>query len=133
MVHGHHHLRDGSAVPFGTTTTNVGDHYKPQLNSFVCPVTGLYFFGFSLHSGNLNNNNYATAVAELVVVETTVAMAFCGTTLTRGNSYLQCSQSVVVQCQASDTVWVKSRGNRSQLAGDSEGLSTFTGFLIKQL
>ena len=39
---------EGTQIVFNSVLTNYGSHYSTSSGEFICPVTGLYYFGVSV-------------------------------------------------------------------------------------
>ena len=49
----------GDLVVFQNVTSNIGNYFQLATSSFVCPISGVYFF--SLTVASVNSNNLMTA------------------------------------------------------------------------
>ena len=129
MVGGKHYPKDGETIPFEGVLLNFGGAYNNVESVFTCPVTGVYFFTFSLYSANVRYTEYS--YGDLFIDEVAVTSVLCGD---NGSAYVyfQCSNSVVSHCLSGQRVRVVSASTaHNQMYGTEEYRSTtFSGFLV---
>ena len=41
---GNVYYSDGEVIPFRNVHLNQGNHYNAETSTYICPVTGIYFF-----------------------------------------------------------------------------------------
>ena len=46
----------GTPLVFDTAHLNVGDAFNVTSSTFTCPVSGVYYFSFHVHSGPLSDS-----------------------------------------------------------------------------
>lgn len=102
----------------------MGNAYQGSFNVFVCPVSGLYAFFFSLTSGT------DQSITGYVVVERAQGLTTAAHAYQITNS--QSSTAVNVDCLAGDMVWVQMDAGTGFLNGSpTEKVSSFAGYLIQ--
>ncbi|KAK3603648.1 hypothetical protein CHS0354_017364 [Potamilus streckersoni] len=109
-------------LPFNVVNLNAGNGFDSSLKSFICPVTGIYFFTATFTSSNHKfEGSIVMDGVEKVIITT-------------GNSpstFEQSSSSVVTHCSKGQRVYVFAHiGAIIQISGT---FSAFSGFLITDL
>ncbi|KAL3832500.1 hypothetical protein ACJMK2_024139 [Sinanodonta woodiana] len=109
-------------LPFNVVNLNVGNGFDSNLKSFICPVTGIYFFTAAV------TRSHAKFEGSIVIdgVEKII--------ITTGNSastFEQSSNSIVTQCSKGQRVYVFA--HVGALIQISQMFSAFSGFLITDL
>ena len=118
------HMGIGQIIVFNQVLINDGNGYNRFTGIFTAPVTGTYFFTFTLHVHNFIN-------AKLVKDGDTLVAVAARADFTPG-SQDQSSNSVVVQLNAGQSVWAQSYNNADKTVDGYEEfrLVTFSGFLL---
>jgi hypothetical protein len=113
-----------SSLLFNSTSINTGSFYNSSTGRFTAPVTGVYYFSWSL----LVDNNAATGtVSYAQLYKNGASTGFtCYTMTPVGGYYTPMSQSCVVSLNANDYVNVQGLGGNIHTGSES----AFTGFLI---
>ena len=121
---------DQQVLPFSSASLNVGNHYNTSTYLFTAPVSGYYFFSYSV----LVRNNSGTARTE------TGFWKNGGWLMNRGNSYVnstgsssdhnQASSSVVTYMGANDTMGIYQLQTSPSDTYGGTALSVFTGRLV---
>ncbi|KAK3603647.1 hypothetical protein CHS0354_017363 [Potamilus streckersoni] len=108
-------------LPFNKVLINDGNGFDSNLESFVCPVTGIYFFTATITSSNHKfEGSIVIDGVEKVIITTG-----------EGPNFEQGSSSVVTHCSKGQRVYVFAHiGAVGQI---SETFSVFSGFLITDL
>ncbi|XP_062616330.1 complement C1q-like protein 4 isoform X1 [Saccostrea cucullata] len=112
---------DTDLIPYDRVFLNLGNGYDSSTGVFTCPNAGTYSFlvyGVSTATSQLNldiyqNSNYTVSVFAHV-----------------RNGYASGHQTVVLQLDEQDTVFVQARGVNSMFGAHNEVYSTFSGFMI---
>ena len=118
----------GEIIRFPLIITNNGGHYFPSDSVFICPITGTYYFTFTLHTGYLTDNELTAALIQ--VDGDRLSEAYCK--IDGSNSLAaQCGNSVVTHCSNGQSVSVISAYADTQMDGGRK-TSTFSGFLIHE-
>ena len=116
----------GEPISFPYVFTNKGDYYDPSESTFTCPLDGTYYFTFSLYSLYLDDGEFTMGAIQRDEEE--LSEAHCQNYGTESHS-TQCGNSVVIQCNEGQRVFVTATHTDSQLHGYRKR-STFSGFLI---
>ncbi|XP_052722485.1 complement C1q-like protein 4 isoform X1 [Crassostrea angulata] len=138
--HGHHHVtptdkfvgfsagltkmlktNDTDLIVYDRVFLNMGNGYDSSTGVFTCPNAGTYAFlvhGVSTATSQLNldiyrNNNYTVSVFAHV-----------------NNGYASGHQSIILQLDQQDTVFVQARGVSALYGQHNEVYSTFSGFMV---
>ncbi|KAK3083756.1 hypothetical protein FSP39_002644 [Pinctada imbricata] len=114
------HLGVGQPIKFDTVITNEGNGYDPKQSRFIAPFTGLYQLSASVMSPT---NAYVHCA--IVKNGADVSPLYGATT-----DYDSDTQTIVLDLQAGDMVWVKHTGTTNEIIHNYN--SYFSGFLIKQ-
>ena len=121
----HAYYDDGELIVFTNITSNIGGHFQPATSSFLCPVTGVYYFSLSV--GNVDSNYVASV--RLMKEELHLLSAYC-----RPDGVLQSATAAVTTCERGQSVWVQASGdNRGVYGHPSLRLTSFSGFLLHAL
>ena len=120
-------IGNAGVVKYNVLLSNDGNGYNTFTGVFTVPVTGVYFFTFTL---NINNK---FASARLVKDGQTLA-ATVAESIDSGSSHRHESSSntVIVHATAGQSVWVESfyYGSSTLWSGSSYPVNTFSGFLL---
>lgn len=111
-------INAGDVATFETTVTNLGYHYNPITSLFTCPVTGLYFITASPLSDNC-------------LIRTSIVLEGSGLVNTRAQSsgYDQSGNSVFVECEGGQRIWVEGMHDGECMYGGTS-YSSFSGMLL---
>ena len=114
-------------IVFGAIITNIGGYFNPDSSSFLCPVTGVYYFSLTVANVDEQDNIFAHIMKDDESLVTPMA--------TRFGTYNQGSASVVTVCERGQSVWAQNViDSNAHMHGDPEyRYSTFSGFLIHVL
>ena len=114
----------GELVVFNGVTSNIGGHFQPATSSFLCPVTGVYYFSLSVSNVNDDNSIHAHLMLEDQILSTVRGTA--------QGSYNQAMNSAIITCERGESVWVQAtRYDSQRVYGDPNyRLSSFSGFLV---
>jgi hypothetical protein len=117
-ANGSESVSDGSAIPYGNATFNVGSYFNTGNYRFTAPVLGVYMFIWS-HKSVANSAWYS----RLTVNGSQVAAAFEGqSAITNPHTHA----SAIVQMSANDFAWIRSGSANVRC----DGSDYFSGFLI---
>ena len=114
-------------IKFPNAFINFGGHYDPNESMFTCPVNGIYFFTFSLHTGRVSEGNRTSAY--IVVDSLLFSHAFCQNNTPNAPLYTQCASSAVLYCGQGQVVYLVPMVSFSQMDGYGRA-SIFSGFLL---
>lgn len=123
-------LYNSQVLPFSSASLNLGNHYNTSTYLFTAPISGHYFFSYSV----LIRNNSGTARTE------TGFWKNGGWLMNRGNSYVnstgsssdhnQASSSVITYMSANDTMGIYQLQTSPSDTYGGTSLSIFTGRLV---
>lgn len=111
----------GQTLPFTTPRVNIGSHYNTSTYTFTAPVTGTYFFSFSVYTQGAVALCYHVNGAQLGG-SNPIPLAIHNT------SGRNVSASTIITLNANDTVKVASRDNGGSTVFMAH--SNFNGYLI---
>ena len=114
-------------ISFPNALINFGGHYDPVESMFTCPVSGIYFFTFSLYTGRLTEGNRTSAY--ITMNGQLLSHALCQNDSPNTPIYTQCSSSVVIYARQGQLVYLITYDTWSQISGYDQ-TSIFSGFLI---
>ena len=111
---------------FSGVTSNIGSSFQLETSSFLCPVTGVYYFSLNLLSiagyhlrGNIVKENE-------VLGSTYSDASYYG--------YHQGGTTAVITCERGQSVWVQSGLNNIAIDYTADArYSSFSGFLLHAL
>ena len=113
---------DGELIVFTNVTSNIGGHFQPATSSFLCPVTGVYYFSLSI--ANINSNygvNAHITKEELILVSAH----------SRPDGATHSATAAVTTCERGQSVWIQASGDNRGVYGNPDLLlSSFSGFLL---
>ena len=108
---------------------NPGGHYSNRTGEYTCPVTGQYFFTFSVYGENIKNGHTNVIInARLVKQGRNMAEILFFNDNRLGVHSTQ-SNSAVVDCAAGEKVWIENPHDNTRLF-NWPSLNIFSGFLI---
>ena len=127
----HVYISPRERIIYHHISTNPGGHYNTSTGEYTCPVSGVYFFQFSIYGYFIRDSTAAVASAVLVkngriLVE--LAMFNFGTE----GIHNTMSNAMVLQCNAGEKVWVEGDHENNHLF-NLNNLNWFSGFLISLL
>jgi hypothetical protein len=112
-------LGNNQAIIFDTIVTNIGHHYSANTGVFTAPINATYYFSASIlsHTGEaLETEIVKNGVREVLMYS-------------YDNAHEQGSNSVVLQLNTGDEVWVRHTITVGTIIYGN-GWSTFSGFKI---
>ena len=111
------------------TPVNPGDYYNNVTGKYTCEKSGVYYFTYTVYGYQIEDGaDYSKATVTLMkqgVIQGTVFVSNDNSE----NMYITLSQSLVLQCNAGEKVWVQSRANNNNIHGYS-ARNVFAGFLL---
>ena len=118
----------GQRIIYHYTTTNPGGHYSTSTGIYTCPVSGVYFFQFSIYGYFIRDVEAAVASAALMKNGNHLAEVVMFNFASEG-IHNTLSNAMVMQCNAGEIVWVRSVHDNTRLH-NWPALNRFSGFLI---
>ncbi|KAG2465673.1 complement C1q tumor necrosis factor-related protein 3-like isoform X2 [Polypterus senegalus] len=116
-----HFTNENSGIIFSSVETNIGNVYDIMTGRFRAPVTGVYFFAFSMMKHEDVEEVYVYLMHNGNTVITLHSYEVKGKPDTSGNS-------AVLKLVKDDEVWV--RMGTGALHGDHQRFCSFSGFLL---
>ena len=111
------------------TRVNPGGQYNTTTGEYTCEKTVVYSFTFSIHGYKIEDGpSHSKAIATLMkegVLKGKVSVMNYNTE----SMHVTLSQSLVLQCNAGEKVWVESRSTNNNIYGYSNR-NVFGGFLL---
>ena len=115
----------GDTITFGEVETNIGEAYDAQTGVFTCSVPGVYFFSVSITSLAATTRPWADLKKN--------GNRLLGVYDNHPSYHHQSSNSVITILAEGDRVWLESRKSGASIDGNDNKLSTFSGFLIREM
>lgn len=112
----------GALVPFNNVILNVGSHYNASTFLFTAPVTGVYWFNYSLYIQGASSFTVQLNGAEMTGTSPLVFIPAADQFDQNG------SASLVVQMSAGDTFGIRSRSTQASILFTPH--SRFSGYLL---
>ena len=122
------YLNRGDRIIYRHPIVNPGGHYNISTGEYTCPVSGIYFFQFTVHAHLNQAIDNELANAELIKNGSAFAEVYMSHT-TFKTIYVTLSSAVIVMCSAGERVWVESNHDNNHLH-NWHNLNGFSGFLI---
>ncbi|XP_077979670.1 complement C1q-like protein 2 [Glandiceps talaboti] len=119
------HGSSARVIMFSKVYSNLGGGYDQSTGKFTCPVSGVYMLSMSLLRDTASN-----LFACMMKNDEKLPCVYVAHTADR--SYGAGSNSVIVDAQEGDEIWVKLQGNYAVHSNVNE-YTTFTGYLYKQM
>ena len=107
-------------------TTNNGGHFNTADSVYTCPLSGTYFFTFSMLAFL---SDLGSTYPRLWKDEDPVSEAHC-TINSSDHDYVQCSNSAVVHCEEGQRAFLAANIANTEVMFSSGPASIFSGFLI---
>ncbi|XP_034749680.1 complement C1q tumor necrosis factor-related protein 6 [Etheostoma cragini] len=120
-----HSLESYQALVFDTVFVNLDDHFNMFNGKFLCRVPGIYYFNVNIHTWN-----FKETYLHIMHNDTEQAIVYAQPS---DRSIMQ-SQSVMLQLELKDEVWVrlyKRERENAVYSDDVDVYITFNGYLIK--
>ena len=111
---------DGDKIIFDAIVSNIGNHYNTDTYKFTCPYHGLYLFNVNIVAYHSNQ-----MVVQIVHENTDLLGGY-----TYPDHYETGSATVVTECKAEESVWVRCDDIDNAMHAGSR-FSHFTGTLIQ--
>ena len=111
-------------IVFDQVISNFGGHYNPDTSSFVCPFDGVYMVNISVMSYVGNQ-----AVGDIMHNGRELVSTWADN---HSDTSTQASNTVLVECQRGDVLWIRSGSSDTTLYGTGRR-STFSAFLMHRL
>ena len=119
----------GNRLIYKNSKFNPSGHYNSTTGEYSCPTSGIYLFAFSIFGYKIEaGKNSPRATASLMKEGVEHGKVFVNS-YNAETLHITLSQSVVIQCNARDKVWVESRDNNNKIDGYSD-FNVFTGVLL---
>ncbi|XP_061188592.1 complement C1q-like protein 2 isoform X1 [Saccostrea echinata] len=115
----------GFTLKFSHVITNLGNHYNPTDGIFIAPVHGLYMFHWTMNCFTTGSNYCGTS---LMINGSGKGQIYSGEDA--GSYYHTGSNSVIVEVQAGDHVWIETNTWSNVRI---HTWSSFSGFLMSML
>ncbi|KAK3587730.1 hypothetical protein CHS0354_042686 [Potamilus streckersoni] len=116
-------LASHELLPFDVVSVNDGNGFDSNLKSFICPVTGIYFFTATITGYIHKFECYIVIDGEEKAVISTGD----------GPSFEQASSSVVSHCSKGQRVYIFTYNAATAIGYASGRFTVFSGFLITDL
>ncbi|NP_001373187.1 cerebellin 18 isoform X1 [Danio rerio] len=114
------------SISYQSVSLNQGNGYNPALGVFTAPHAGLYSFSFTVYSKPGSSGERLYQKLQLVKDGTVLASSWEDN---REDSEDSSSQTLLLQLRRGCQVYMELLSGR-QICGDTQGLNTFSGFLI---
>lgn len=116
-------------ILFDGIISNYGSHFNNNTSTFTCPYSGLYLF--MLH---VTNHTPKSIFAQIDINGVKVVSTHCVEhDLHEHEINRQCSNSIIIICEAGSEVKVTNKNNGCAMVGNSNRHSTFSGMLVRVL
>ena len=115
-------------IRFPLVMTNNGRYYDPSDSIFTCPISGTYYFTFSLYTSLIDGGRSTSAYIQRDgdSFSRVLCLSYIPDFL-----YTHCGNSAVIHCQQGQHVFLTSGGYNNIMQGVDKR-STFSGFLIHE-
>ena len=114
---------EGDRINFPNVITNVGGGYIPGTSEFIRPVSGVYMFTAVVTSARDEYGRF-----EIILDGTKKATVWSDG---RVNGYGQASNTVILECNAGNKVWVECAYSTSRVNDTPDHLyNIFSGMLV---
>lgn len=129
-------VQPAETVVFDNVDVNMANGYSTSSGEFTCPVSGLYFFSFQIHT-----TDDRSWTAQIRIRNDDGTNRGAGATRFHNSFTHSATATSVVECQVNEKVYVRNEYDSYGVArsifeyGDQEGVwqSYFNGFLIDLL
>ena len=130
--HGDSAYQSGDRLVYLKPLANPGGHYNTTTGEYSCEMSGMYYFSYSIYGYHIEDGpGHSRAGARLIKEGVNQGALY----VSNGNSEqisITLTQSLILQCNAGEKVWVESGNNNSYIVGFSH-LNVFTGVLLFML
>ena len=108
---------------------NPGRHYSTHSGKYTCPVSGLYFFSYSIQGDDIKQGwRNSQASASLLKDGTRMSQIYVDSE-NNANIDISLSRSDIVQFNEGERVWVESCCHRNRIFGHPRN-NIFSGLLL---
>ncbi|XP_077997721.1 uncharacterized protein LOC144450854 [Glandiceps talaboti] len=111
-----------TVIVYDKVYSNDGNGYNTSTGKFTCPVSGMYYFMISA----LRDNSYNLHVC---LIKNTTKLPCIYAHNSSGRSYGAASNSVIIDVDQGDEIWVRLGGGYAVYSNHNE-YTTFTGYLL---
>ena len=115
-------------VVYIKSTFNPGGHYNSTTGEYKCGVSGIYYFTFSILVFQMERTQDRFIVKASLMKEGIIQGAVSFTNANTDSVFVTLSQSVLLECQAGEKVWVHSPAGDYYFYGSSDNM--FAGILL---
>ena len=108
---------------------NPGGQYNKNTGEYRCEKTGVYYFTYSVYGYNIKNGSTHSLVSVGLMKDSVQQGEVKFSNDNTKRIYISLSQSLILQCNAGEKVWVESRWDNNYIYGDSDR-NVFAGILL---
>ena len=127
--YGDNTYQKGDRLVYLDIRVNPRGHYNKTTGEYKCQKSGVYYFTYSIYGYQIEDG-YSHSRASARLMKDSVAQG--EVYFSNDNTepiYISLSQSLLLQCDAGEKVWVEGRWNFNSIRGTPE-LNVFAGFLL---
>ena len=127
--YGDNAYKTGDRLVYLNTQLNPGEHYNKTTGEYSCEKSGVYYFTYTVHGWDIKDGPSHSLVSAGLMKQGVVQGKVYFSNYNTERIYITRSQSLVLQCDAGEKVWVESRYNNTQIGGYSN-VNVFAGVLL---
>ena len=121
--------KDGERFVYSDIRVNPGGQYNKTTGEYRCEKTGIYYFTYSVYGTRIEDGGSHSRIYVGLMKDSVWQGEVWFSNHNTEPIYSSLSQSLVLQCNAGEKVWVQCRGDNNYIEGDS-GRNTFAGVLL---
>ena len=121
--------KSGERLVYSVIFMNPGGQYNKTTGEYSCEKSGVYYFTFSVYGVHIEDRASHSHVSASLMKDSVVQSEVFVSNDNTERIYITPSQSLVLQCNAGQKVWVESRWDKNYIHGNSYR-NTFAGVLL---
>ena len=126
---GHSAYRNGDRLVYLSTHVNPGGHYNNVTGEYSCEKSGIYYFTYTVYGHQIEDGGDNSKVTASLMKQGAKQGQVYFSNYNTEHIFITLSQSLVLQCNAGEKVWVQSTANKNYILGYSYR-NVFAGFLL---
>ena len=119
----------GDRLVYHSIKVNPGGQYNKTTGEYSCEKTGVYFFTYSVFGVHIDNEGIISKASACLTKQGARQGRIHFRNENTKSIYITLSQSLVLQCNAGEKVWVESVDDNNYIYGETF-YNVFAGFLL---
>ena len=121
--------QEGDILKYNNTLVNPGGHYCETTGVYSCETSGIYYFIYSVYGWRIEDGSTHSRVSASLMKDSVKQSVVYFSNHNKKPIYITLSQSLVLQCNAGQKVWIESTHNNTYIH-DYSYRNVFAGILL---